>query len=190
MKKIITILILIFTLHIPSQADDIRDFQIEGMSIGDSLLDFMGKSLIESEIKNKTMTFYYEDKYVSISAWKIRDQFEMYDDVGIVFDPNDNKYEILALEGTFYYDNIDECYRKQNEVSKEIKKLLKPEVKKNVWFVNKERLDDDLLSLKYIDFNLDEAAIRTSCYDVKDKKKKDILYVIINSSEFNIYLNK
>ena len=55
--------------------------------------------------------------------------------------------------------------------------------------MNKERLHDDLLSLKYIDFDLNEGAIRTSCYDIIDKKKKDLLYVIINSSEFNNYLS-
>ena len=50
MKKFLAILILIFTLPTPSQADDIRDFQIEGMSVGDSLLDFMTENEIE---KNK-----------------------------------------------------------------------------------------------------------------------------------------
>ena len=48
MKKFLAILILAFTLQTPSQADDIRDFQIEGMSIGDSLLDYFDKERIES----------------------------------------------------------------------------------------------------------------------------------------------
>jgi len=43
MKKILAILILIFILQTPSQADDIRDFQIEGMSIGDNLFDYITK---------------------------------------------------------------------------------------------------------------------------------------------------
>ena len=48
MKKFLGILILILTLQTPSQADDIQDFQIEGMSIGDSALDYFS----EEEIKN------------------------------------------------------------------------------------------------------------------------------------------
>ena len=51
MKKFLAILILIFTLQTPSQADDIRDFQIEGMSIGDSLLDYFSKKkILASEV--------------------------------------------------------------------------------------------------------------------------------------------
>jgi len=41
MKKLLAILVLGLFLTTPSQADDIRDFQIEGISIGDSLLDYM-----------------------------------------------------------------------------------------------------------------------------------------------------
>ena len=40
MKKLLAVIILVFTLQTPSQADDIRDFQIEGMSLEDSLLKF------------------------------------------------------------------------------------------------------------------------------------------------------
>ena len=48
------LLIIILTLSIQSliKADDIRDFEIEGMSIGDSLLDYMSKSEIKRTIKN------------------------------------------------------------------------------------------------------------------------------------------
>ena len=46
MKKIITIIILGLYCTIPSQADDIRDFQIEGMSVDQSLLDKFNKKFI------------------------------------------------------------------------------------------------------------------------------------------------
>ena len=48
MKKILVILILIFSFQSWTKADDIRDFQIEGMSIGDSLLNHFSKSEIEN----------------------------------------------------------------------------------------------------------------------------------------------
>ena len=47
MKKLLGIMFLGLLLITPSQADDIRDFQIEGISIGDSLLDYFS----EEEIK-------------------------------------------------------------------------------------------------------------------------------------------
>ena len=44
MKRLsLYLFLLFFTLQTPSQADDIRDFQIEGMSVGDSLLDYINK---------------------------------------------------------------------------------------------------------------------------------------------------
>ena len=41
MRIFIAILVLIFSLQSWTKADDIRDFEIEGMSIGDSLLDYV-----------------------------------------------------------------------------------------------------------------------------------------------------
>ena len=58
MKRLSLYLFLIlFTLQTPSQADDIRDFQIEGMSIGDSLLDYFS----EEKITNSNRHYPYLD---------------------------------------------------------------------------------------------------------------------------------
>ena len=43
MRNFLLILILTFSFQSLSKADDIRDFEIEGMSIGDSALDFFTK---------------------------------------------------------------------------------------------------------------------------------------------------
>ena len=43
MKRLLLILILTFSFQSLAKADDIRDFEIEGMSIGDSVLDFFTK---------------------------------------------------------------------------------------------------------------------------------------------------
>ena len=58
MKKLLGILVLGLFLITPSQADDIRDFQIEGMSVGDSLLDYFSKSEIKKGKKN-----YFKDNF-------------------------------------------------------------------------------------------------------------------------------
>ena len=48
MKKLFIIIIIFISFQTLSKADDIRDFQIEGMSIGDSLLNlFSEEELIE-----------------------------------------------------------------------------------------------------------------------------------------------
>jgi len=55
MKKLLILLFSFFLLISPSVfADDISDFEIEGISIGDSLLDYMTKEEILQAIeKNK-----------------------------------------------------------------------------------------------------------------------------------------
>ena len=53
MKKLLGILVLGLLLSTSAYTDDIKDFQIEGMSIGDSLLDYMS----EEEIKNTKKIF-------------------------------------------------------------------------------------------------------------------------------------
>ena len=57
MRVFIAVLVLIFSFQSWTKADDIRDFEIEGMSIGDSLLDYHSKEIIKgytrSDIKGK-----------------------------------------------------------------------------------------------------------------------------------------
>ena len=46
MRVFISVLILIFSFQSLIKADDISDFEIDGMSIGDSLLDYFSKDKI------------------------------------------------------------------------------------------------------------------------------------------------
>ena len=79
MKKFLAIIILNFFFITPSQADDIRDFQIEDLSIGTSLLKYM----TEEEIKNNQ--FFHpklkeRDEYIHVNVTKT---FETYDAVEV-----------------------------------------------------------------------------------------------------------
>ena len=58
MKTLLTLFVLLFSF--PVFADDISDFQIEGMSIGDSLLDYMSEEKI---LKNQTNYFQHLENY-------------------------------------------------------------------------------------------------------------------------------
>ncbi len=162
MKKFLAILILIFTLPTPSQADDIQDFQIEGMSIGDSLLDYMS----EEEIK-KNVVYVYPDKKFTVSVYK--KSTEIYDSgVGITFKSKDKKYKIHGVQGRVSFMNIEDCYEKQDEVEKDISSMFKESKKKN-WGILK--YDDYSEGSKYkpitFDFN-DGATLMINCYYYHD----------------------
>ena len=51
MRVFLTVLVLIFSFQSWTKADDISDFEIEGMSIGDSLLDYMSKNDIDFALR-------------------------------------------------------------------------------------------------------------------------------------------
>ena len=61
MRVFLTLLILILSIQPWTKADDIRDFEIEGMSLGDSALNFFTKSEIDKSVEE--MPQYPNDEY-------------------------------------------------------------------------------------------------------------------------------
>ncbi|MDC1178549.1 hypothetical protein OAT26_05055, partial [Candidatus Pelagibacter sp.] len=49
MKKLLGIVVLGLLLSLSAKADDISEFEIEGMSIGDSLLDHYSKIILDKK---------------------------------------------------------------------------------------------------------------------------------------------
>ena len=52
MRIFLTVLLLIFSLQSWTKADDIRDFEIEGITVEDSALNYYTKNFIESKKKH------------------------------------------------------------------------------------------------------------------------------------------
>ena len=120
MRKLSTYLFLIiFSFSASSFADDLSEYQIEGISIGDSLLDHLSKEEIITEIEiNKPTYNYLNDDFGEVY---LRGNFNTYDVVSFFVKPNDKKYLIYYIGGTISYDNnIKECYIKQKEIFKEL----------------------------------------------------------------------
>ena len=117
MRVFIAVLILIFSLQSWTKADDIRDFQIEGIGIGDSLLNFMSAE----EIKNYDLNYYPpESKFYSISY---TGSLEEYSVLEVDVMRNDKDYKIVLIRAGFFIDNLKECKRKQKMIVKDIKNL-------------------------------------------------------------------
>ena len=107
MKKLLAIIILSLCFITPSQADDIRDFQIEGMSIGDSLLDHLS----EGEIKKfKKKTVFKDKTYSKYIIIKHKNHSSKFDALRIYIKTNDKKYIIAHLAGLKQFPNaFDKC---------------------------------------------------------------------------------
>ena len=122
MKKLSNYLFLfLFSFSAPSFSDDIRDFQIEGISVGDSLLDYFS----EEEILQSKVNYYNDDEYIPIYiADSIK--FNDYDGLQFHYKKNDRNFTIYAIEGVkFFRDNYQDCLIKIREIDKELRGLLK-----------------------------------------------------------------
>ena len=127
MKKLSTYLFLfLLSFSVPSFADDIRDFQIEGMSIGDSLLDHFS----ESEIKNASKKNYPGDKKFFSIFYDFLPKFKVYDQIQILLKTGDKKYEIHGITGGINFkNNLTDCLKKKEEIASELSEFLKDIIK-------------------------------------------------------------
>tara|TARA_Y100000590_G_scaffold470279_1_gene663287 strand:+ start:736 stop:1323 length:588 start_codon:yes stop_codon:yes gene_type:complete len=116
MKLFIAVLILIFNFQSWIKADDIRDFEIEGMSIGDSLLNYMSVN----EIKKNTLKYFPDKRKYYVVART--DNLNTYEQVEIYLKTDDKKYEIKTIGG-FIFSEGDECLAMRKEIDKEFKQL-------------------------------------------------------------------
>ena len=121
MRIFLSILVLIFSLQSFTKADDIRDFEIEGMSIGDSALDFF----TEDEIIKNIMWHYNDNKknnkFVIVEFYNYRSA-KQYDGIQIAVKPKDKKYKIYVITGALHYESkkIEDCYSEMQEIDNEL----------------------------------------------------------------------
>ena len=129
MKRLLIILILTLSFQTLTQADDIRDFEIEGMSIGDSALDFFNMS----EIKKNSKNYYKNKKYTPIE-FNHHESFETYWAVDINVLTNDKKYKIEGVKGVIDYRNksMEKCKKQLIEIADQISTLFVDFEKTNI----------------------------------------------------------
>ena len=97
MRVFIAVLVLIFSLQSWTKADDISDFQIEGMSIGDSALEYYS----ESNIKTNKRNWYRGKKYSTSEIGNIQ----------VSYKTKDSKYILVSIDITETID-ISKCLDK------------------------------------------------------------------------------
>jgi hypothetical protein len=188
MKKLSTYLFLIlFSFSAPSFADDIRDFQIEGMSVGDSALDYFS----EEELKNASIESYEDKKFLMLGIWK---EYKSYDVLQIYVKPNDSKYKIHAIAGVIVYsDNLEGCYKKKDEITNDLSANFK-NLKKDDRGRLKNSVEADPYGGTYdvvIFYFIDGSVMQVSCNDWSEKSGiVDSVKVEVYSQEVVNYLKK
>ena len=164
MKRLLTILILIFTLPTPSWADDIRDFQIEGVSLGDSLLDYLNKE----EIKRYKADYYKDDTYSTVTIFPDATSINLkfYDSIVLSYKTNDDKFLLRGLSGIIKYkNNIDECYKEMNKVINDLSEVFSNANPTKIKTVRTTH-GKNTYSIFDLDFG-DRASVQCTDYDAK-----------------------
>ena len=191
MNRLLLILILTFSFQTLTKADDIRDFEIEGISIEDSLLDYLSKAMIEKE---KTENYdMYKDKEYSLVWLDGEGKFKNYDFLQIHLKTNDKDYIVRSIEGKIIYkNNIKDCYSKKDKILNELKLIFPNSTVKNV--KRKHAADPSGKSLTdstYLYFNNKSGNAGVACYDWSSELDHfDNLKVFIDTSHFLNWLSR
>ena len=189
MNRLLLILILTFSFQSLTKADDIRDFEIEGMSIGDSALDFYSKEFIKSSSKYTCNNSEFTNCEMFIALMGPKGIYT--GAIQLVFKKNDLNYKIYSISGTIRYINdIENCYPKQKKISLELQSLF-PKAKKeeNMGPHTADKTGKSTGNNIYFLFP-EKDAVYVSCYDwSKEMKYNDHLRISIRSSEYREWIN-
>ena len=128
MRVFITVLVLIFSLQSLTKADDISDFEIEGKSIGDSLLEHFSKNEINEALKNPS--YYKDKKFVEIFLNYNESKFDF---LQVAIRTKDKLYKIEKIMMIKdFSDQIENC-----------KKYKKNFINESSEFLNDAKRSDD-----------------------------------------------
>ena len=184
MKKFLAILIITLGIQASSLPDDIRKFKIEGISIGDSALDYFN----EDQIRNNKRDYYNNDKFFP-SEFAYLASFKIYDAIQITYKNEDKQYKLHEVVGFIDFPkNIKDCNNKMKEIIKNVSELFS-DTKKEKY---KRKHDGDPSGKSIITkttFILDSGTIDITCNDwSKQIGYLDTLRVSIKTREFNTWL--
>ena len=186
-KKIFFFINLILILQQPSLADSIRDFKIEGMSIGDSALNYFDEKQLENS-EQGWHNYSYKEYSTSLMPGK-----GIYDWFLVSYRSDDDNFTIEALVGGLEKNNYNykECNDKLDTVSSSM-----PESFKNTkQYKKKYELTADASrtypftgksTVTSLSFNfIDEGDIILSCYnmDKKNNQKDPSIVTILNHKD-------
>lgn len=185
-KSLIFILIIFLKFQSWCKADDISDFQIEGIGIGESLLNHFSKT----ELDNQERYLYPSKKYyLLLLPMSLITKKSKYDYVQVSLKTKDKLYKPYAISGVINFkNNINECYPLKNKIVYELGKLFQNAKKDDIGSFS---MNSDLSGeskANTVNFLFDNKdLISVQCIDWSNKKPDwwDQLKVTIVTNEYN-----
>ena len=191
MRVFIIVLILIFSFQSWTKADDIRELEIEGISIGDNALDFFSKDIIDEN----TSFYTNSKKFFRTTVTPDNNEFNSIQ----MHIKNDDKYIVYSIAGLIYYQRTDpkkKCEDMRSKIVGDISTILnnakKSKIEKD--FVPNDETGKSYGEAIYFDFKDDYSEyVKVGCVFYGDEffKKKNWpnhLRLALTSSEFHYWL--
>ena len=195
MNKILFIFVLLFS-PVTLANDDIRQFKIEGISLGDSVIDhFPGRDIVN----NISSDYDHLGDEFHASILDQYETFTKFDKVGLVIksESKENLFPIHGIFGLIYHENnIENCYNEKDKLASELGTIFKKDIEKGIVKVKWSHLKhpSDLSGKSEYEeskFYFDWGFARVTCYDmaahmgISDALTIDIFYL-----EVDDWLNK
>lgn len=187
--------ILIFSIYtFKVYGNDASSFQIEGISIGDSALNFLNRSEIIKQTKKNSSQYSHLKNPNEFGEIYIldNDKFEIYDGISFFVKQSDANFEIRMLRGLIWLD-IKPCLAKRDEIKQEIESVIENFEKAENTF--KSNIDKLLESKMYnINYYLSSGDLITiQCSDWSERMQKEFNYtsglsVAISTKDFDDWI--
>ena len=185
MKKLLSYIIIVFFSSLTfSFSEDISDFQIEGISVDDSVYDYFTEETLEKEskkIKTRSAYNFNGSSYGKAEASGVINEtsipsknLKTYDDVRVTYFSETNT--IKNVTGIKYFEKKG-CNEKQKEAFDDLNKILEGNYK-----LDKKKVTTDIRLVQYT-FDLENGgSIEIGCYDKEnDEGWVSALMMTINS---------
>ena len=172
-------------------ADDIKKFKIEGISLGDSVLDhFAGRDVVNN-INGKYN--HSSDEY-HVSDIFQHSSFKKFDMVSLVIksDSEETLFPISGMSGIIYYKkNIEDCYREKDNIVNELQLIFKDAKVEDPTILT---YSGDISGKSFYEvnnFHFDWGFARVSCYDIADHiNLSDALLIDFFYKEVDVWLKQ
>jgi len=186
-KKFTLILLFILSLNSAVYADDIKEFEIEGMGVGVSLLKYFDSNQIK---KFERIDYKYPEKNKYYRLFIENLKFENFDYISVDLKLNDKDLIIYGLNGMIDFEPEEgaSCLKKQKQVKNEIKNIFTSKPFENQLPSNQDPTGESIVH--NVGFELQNGKVLVQCYNFTRKTNiQPGLDLAIRLKEFVDWLN-
>jgi len=184
MKTLLTFFVLFFSSLV--FAEDISDFEIERMSVGDSLLDYLS----EEEIINLNKRIYPNGKFAQVDIQGIKLKF--YDAITATIKLADKNYLIYEVKGFKRQESNPACLKQKKILTGEFSDSLN--TKANIYEKQTSEDTSGNSTTNSSDFHFESGTIRIYCINWSKEMRRrggyydDSITIIMFNNEFRVFL--